>query len=254
MRELISLGLSEKEALVYLASLESGPLTAQDLSRRSNVNRATTYVMIETLAARGMMSTFMKGKRRFFVAESPERLLSILRLQRKEIEEKEEELKSLLPRLQALHNTGTEKPVIRYMEGEQAVEFIRTESEKGEAEGAESIEIVPIDDVDKFFDHKDQLKHYKVLESTGKKIKTLVVSENPEHVLLEHFHGDVRILPYNKFPIHAEITVKKEVTNFLVYKTSLLAVQLKSEKIADAMRAIFELAWESASKHEIKKQ
>ncbi|OHE33815.1 MAG: hypothetical protein A3J94_16070 [Syntrophus sp. RIFOXYC2_FULL_54_9] len=60
-KQLEHLGLSDKESKVYLAALELGPTPVQDISHKAHVNRATTYVMIESLSARGLMSTFQKG-------------------------------------------------------------------------------------------------------------------------------------------------------------------------------------------------
>src|SRR3989338_8570172 len=108
-KNLISLGLSQKEASVYIASLELGPATAQNIAKKAAVNRPTTYVMIESLTKRGLMSSFEKGKKRFFSAESPERLQNIFHVQRREIEEREHELHSILPELRAL-SSGAEKP------------------------------------------------------------------------------------------------------------------------------------------------
>ena len=73
IHELSHVGLSDKEAAVYLAAMELGPAVVQDIAKKAEVNRATTYVMIESLASRGMMSTFVKGKKRYFAAEPPER-------------------------------------------------------------------------------------------------------------------------------------------------------------------------------------
>ena len=112
LSELKHLGLSEKEAQVYLSALDLGPATAQDISDKSKVNRATTYVMIEMLAARGLMNTFEKEKRRYYFAESPERLSSILRIQQKELEEKQNEFEKSLPRLMSLFQTdATAAPI-----------------------------------------------------------------------------------------------------------------------------------------------
>ena len=44
--------LSEKEAAVYLAALQLGWVPVQDIAKLSKVNRATTYVMIESLKKR----------------------------------------------------------------------------------------------------------------------------------------------------------------------------------------------------------
>jgi len=82
-KDLQQIGLSEKEAKVYLASLELGPSTAQTIAAKATVNRPTTYVMIESLIKRGLMSSFQKGKKRFFVAGKPTQLLYLLDAKKK---------------------------------------------------------------------------------------------------------------------------------------------------------------------------
>jgi sugar-specific transcriptional regulator TrmB len=71
IKELRHFGLSDKEAAVYLASLNLGPASVQDLSHKSKVNRATTYVVIESLTTQGLMSTFVKDKKRYFALAAP---------------------------------------------------------------------------------------------------------------------------------------------------------------------------------------
>ncbi|MEY4744239.1 MAG: hypothetical protein RL272_184, partial [Candidatus Parcubacteria bacterium] len=66
-KELQKIGLSENEAKVYLAGLELGPSTAQMMAAKATVSRPTTYIMIESLIKRGLMSSFQKGKKRYFV-------------------------------------------------------------------------------------------------------------------------------------------------------------------------------------------
>ncbi len=69
-KELQNLGLTEKEARTYLASLELGPETAQNIAKKTGINRATTYVQIESLKKRGLMSEFEKGALDILVATS----------------------------------------------------------------------------------------------------------------------------------------------------------------------------------------
>ena len=92
-QELKKLGLSDKEAKIYYTSLSRGPETAPNLAKLAYVVRPTTYVIIEGLIKKGLMSSFEKGKKTFYVAESPEHLLSIIRLQKKEFEEREREFR-----------------------------------------------------------------------------------------------------------------------------------------------------------------
>ena len=59
-QDLKNLGLSEKEAIIYLASLELGPSTIQEISKKAQIKRSSTYDMIRFLMERGLMSEFTK--------------------------------------------------------------------------------------------------------------------------------------------------------------------------------------------------
>ncbi|MCF7835696.1 MAG: helix-turn-helix domain-containing protein [Candidatus Marinimicrobia bacterium] len=81
--KLKQLGLSEKEAKVYLASLELGEATVQEIAKQAGVNRPTTYVQIEKLTKMGLMSSVEKEGKKYFNAEEPNQLLKILEKQKK---------------------------------------------------------------------------------------------------------------------------------------------------------------------------
>ncbi len=253
LRELIHLGLSEKEGQVYLSSLELGPAPVQDISHKAKVNRATTYVMIEALSARGLMSTFVRGKKRYYVAETPERLRSILRMQRREIEEKESELDDVMPMLMAMFNVEGAKPQIRYLEGPAGLNMVRELflSEKGEF-----VQIVPLDDVLAMDDVlKTQAEHLAQFRSGEAKYRSLITMKDPDEKLIPDVpNGEIRILPASKFPIHGEITIRGNIIHLFSYKSAVLAIVITSQEIADAMRALFDLAWEGASQYPSRKQ
>jgi sugar-specific transcriptional regulator TrmB len=77
------LGLSENEAKVYMAMLELGPSVVVEIARKSGINRPTTYVQIESLKKKGLVSTQAKGKKQFFIAESPDKLELLIEKQLK---------------------------------------------------------------------------------------------------------------------------------------------------------------------------
>ena len=54
--KLQKLGLSDKEASVYLAMLELGPSVVSDIAKKANINRSTVYVVLEFLKKRGIPS------------------------------------------------------------------------------------------------------------------------------------------------------------------------------------------------------
>jgi sugar-specific transcriptional regulator TrmB len=249
IRELMHIGLSEKEAAVYLASLEIGPAVVQDVSKKANVNRATTYVMIESLAARGLMSTFVKGKKRYFAAEAPDRLLSIVRLQRRELEEKEKEIGSALPKLMALYNAEGVKPQIRYLEGPEGILSVH---EIFQEMPGEFVEIVSMDDVEGIQDlirHKQE-EHREELRKRGASYRLLAVMKNPDPAKVPKLPGgEVRVVPAEKFPMHGDIVVRGNTVFLYSFKHTLLGIIVTSQEIADTVRAMFNLAWEGAEKY-----
>lgn len=249
IRELMHIGLSEKEAAVYLACLELGQAVVQDIAKKAGVNRATTYVMIESLAARGLMSTYTKGKKRFYAAEAPDRLLTILRLQRRELEEKEKEVANLLPVLIALYNVEGTKPNIRYLEGPEGIVSVH---EIFEGMDGEFIEIVSLDDVESIQDlirHKQE-KHLEELKKRGVPYRLIAVTKDPNPARIPALPGgEVRIVPAEKFPMHGDIVVRGNTTFLYSFKRALLGVIVTSQEISDTVRALFNLAWEGAQKY-----
>jgi len=106
---LTALGLTEKEAQLYQAALKSGPATAQILSLESGLKRATVYGCIDSLIAKGLLHIEIRGVRKLFIAEPPEKL-SLLLDQKKQI------LRTIMPQLveDYLHASPSDNSIKMY--------------------------------------------------------------------------------------------------------------------------------------------
>lgn len=252
VKELGLFGLSEKESCVYLASLELGPAPVQDISHKAKVNRATTYVMIESLMGRGLMSSFVRGKKRFYASESPERLRSVLRLQRRELETKEEELEKIYPKLSGLYNAEGAKPQIRYLEGEDGVETVRELFRKLEGE---IIQFSPFS-VDATSDEtaRGESEYVRDLLAQNVSSRALLVMETVDLQRVPLLPNvEVRLVPRAQFPTDAEITVRGNTICLYSFKSAVLAIVITSQEIADGMRSMFDLAWKAAEAYPSRK-
>lgn len=121
--ELRKLGLKEKEVAVYLAALELGYTSVQNIAKKAEISRPTAYEVINGLIRRGLMKEIkrkgsVKGERSFFAAESPDNLLGLLRVQKRELEEKEREFIRIISSLRAKYNLAGQSE-IRTFEGEE---------------------------------------------------------------------------------------------------------------------------------------
>lgn len=123
------LGLSQKESQVYLAAVTSGPTNIKNLSRLSGVNRTTIYPIFERLKSLGLMSLDLRGFKKFYVAESPQRLKSIL-------ETKQQKFFGVIDQLQAMYTLQPGDTQIKSYEGLAAIksvyESLLTEVKAGE--------------------------------------------------------------------------------------------------------------------------
>lgn len=124
-KQLEELGLSQNEVKAYLAALELGPATAQQIAAKAAVVRPTAYVAIGGLVKRGLMSSHTRGKKQFFQAERPEVLMAIVEDEKKRLMRNQEKIKILLPRLHALISVVGARPEVNYYEGMEGLQTMR---------------------------------------------------------------------------------------------------------------------------------
>jgi len=131
--ELRKLGLTEKEVKVYLAGLELGPSSVQKIAEMAQITRPTTYEIIKQLEKKGLFEEVKKAKKRYFLAQSPERILGLLRVQKREIEEKEREFIRVIAALESKYSKEKEGiKVFKGKEGLKALEEILSFSQTSE--------------------------------------------------------------------------------------------------------------------------
>ena len=104
--ELRKLGLSEKEVRVYLTGFELGPSSVKKIAEKAKITRPTTYEIIRRLEEKGLFMETKQKTKRYFAAQSPEKILGILRIQKREIEEKEREFIRIIATLEEKYSKG----------------------------------------------------------------------------------------------------------------------------------------------------
>lgn len=241
-KELLELGLADKEAHVYVASLELGPETVQNIAKKAQINRPTAYVQIESLTKKGLMSQVMKGKKTLYVAESPERLTSYLNRVQQDIDLKKVELGRIMPNLLDVFQSAGERPVIRFFEGVDAAvalrnEYLQVKNKKIEA-------FINLDKVFGLFPNlEDDYTQKRVAKGIhGFNIYTReagpTADANDPNKLREG-----KFIPTKQFPFDADITIFDDKVEILTYRSKPVGVIIENQDIANTMRAIFYGLW-----------
>lgn len=244
-KELQNLGLSEKEARVYLAALELGPDTAQNIAAKAGINRPTAYLQIESLKDKGLMSEVQKGKKTYFTAEPPERLLSLLDITEKQTEVKRAELERTLPMLREMSAGAGDRPKVRFFEG--------PEGQKAMQEDFLSVKDKKIEsfiNLDKLFETFPQIEDEYTKRRIAKGIKSSVIYTRRAGPL--ESATDSRKLRTAKFvsserlPISADIGIYDDKISLANYSRSRpIGVIIEDKEISNTIRALFYMIWNS---------
>lgn len=245
-RSLTELGLEAKEARVYRTILELGPSPVQIVAQRAGIPRATTYVLLGALRGRGLVTTFEKGKKTFFVAESPEQLAQLVTGRAEEIRRQEQLLKSLLPTLKATGQfAGAARPAVRFYEGPEALKaFIRDNLSRVEKDG---VGFFSHDDAERLLHRAhltwdDLVARRKRAGIRRRVIYTWRKTKPPP----DWDRENAVYIPYGEFPCTADVTIVGDRVALVPYDEPIRAVAIEDAAIASAFRAIFNALWERA--------
>ena len=244
LRELQDIGLSEKEAKVYSAALELGPATADQLAKHGKIVRSTTYVQLESLMEKGLMSTYEQGKKTFFAPESPELLKRFLAKQKENIGAKENDLASFLPDLLRQFESAGERPVVRFFPGKEGIKLAR-----------EELLTTKDKKIDAIFSYEHLLKIYTKdeLNLYSTKRKELGIHSRAIYINKEFFSvADLDQLTERKFmspekmQLNIHIHVCDTRTTIFPLEGTLFALVIDSRQIAVGIKSIFNFLWASS--------
>jgi sugar-specific transcriptional regulator TrmB len=115
--KLITLGLTDRQAAVYVRALELGTFPVSILASKTGLKRPTCYLVLDELSQKGLVSVVANSKKIKYRAESPEILT-------KQAETQMNTAKRLSSDLLKIFNPKTEGPTIRYFSGQKGLQGI----------------------------------------------------------------------------------------------------------------------------------
>lgn len=230
-------GLSRKEAKVYLSTLELGKDTVLNISKKSSLKRPTVYLVLDSLAQKGLVSSIPKGNTTQYSAEKPENILSTLK-------ERQGAIEQILPELNAIFSVREGKPQIKFYEGKKNIEHIWLQDTFA---NSEVDFITSINKLDNEYPHL--LSTFSKLSKDNLQFKTReLVTRHPVDIkYAEKNHTSrrqIRILPEH-FDYSMDIDIAKNSV-FLVSLEHHFSVLMESKDVYRPFRSFYELAWQSA--------
>ena len=238
-----NIGLSEKEARIYLALLQLGPATPYRMSKRAKMKRPTAYVIAEELLEKGFVVQ-VPGEKHTYIARPPEVIFE-------EFEKRISESRKHLPELKSLQGGIAEKPTVLYFEGIEGIRqalFHRVkELHNTEVVGfyadPEYANINLLEVTKEFNDYRDthNMKARGIV-TDSKELREMGFEKyfnlkDPEHASI-----NAKIVSKEIYSSNASFEFYPEFVKIIFFDTAV-SVIIESPTVAKAMRQIFEMLW-----------
>ncbi|MDD5738762.1 MAG: helix-turn-helix domain-containing protein [Candidatus Pacebacteria bacterium] len=247
-KQLVEIGFTEKEAMVYLALLEMGPSTVSEIGRQAKINRTTGYDILEMLCSKGLVNALGEGTVKKYTAENPEKIVAFSKNKFQEAQDQLEASKKLLPELKSVFHK-TEKPKVKFYEGRGGLKEVYEDT----LINGNSIILAYACAEPMYQSLPNFLPNY-LKQRVVKKINARMIA--PDTIGIKELVKtdkqnlrESRMVPKEKLDIAVEINIYDNKVMIASWEENL-GIIIESQKIADAQKKIFELAWEGAGKYQ----
>ena len=237
-----NIGLDQKERQIYLKLLEMGQTTMTELAKATDIKRPTAYLVIEALQMKGLISETRIGKRKQYSATHPERLLEMVKAQKKQIEEN-------FPDLLALYNQPKNKPRIQVFEKREGLRLVYKDLFSALEKGEEALFFANADAIlgevpEVMTEFKSALSKLKQINIRELHYQSKDAKKWAENFTEEYKKGyQLRSLgPEFEFGFCDNVIYGNKLVIFSL-KGELFVIVIESLEVAKTYKAMFEWAW-----------
>jgi len=231
--KLLSAGLTRTEAKLYVTLVDLGKAQAGMLSRKTGIHRRSVYDALERLIEKGLVSWIKENDKRFYTAESPEKLSDIIDLQKKELD-------GAIPELLLKFNEQKKKQETRFYRGVEGVRAI-FEDQLSESK--------PVYIIGASYNASSILKYYMnhyTSRRIKKKLKLYLLYCGGRRDFSVPF-GKTGYLPESyASPVSTNIYADKVA--IIVWGDEPVAILIKNKHVAETYKNYFDILWKLAKK------
>lgn len=229
------LGLNRNEAKIYLALLEIGEVQAGRLSKKTQINRTTTYDALERLLEKGLISYSLQAGRKVFKAASPEKLME-------NIKEQEHAAAEMILELQRVYHSSKTKEDSHMHKGRKGIKSILHDILKCK-------EYIAFGSSEKFL---EIMKHDFMAFQRRKKERNIkarvILSESARKSETVSFaYTQFRYIP-DSYATPTSTFVYGDHSTIIIWGEIPVAIVINSKAVAKSHCSYFELLWKQAKK------
>ncbi len=233
------LGMTQNEVEIYLTLLGSGEMSVNEIASKSGLHRQVCYDALDRLLEKGFVSYILKNNKKFFRPLEPEKILDYL-------DEKKEEVSSVLPQLDAMLKKGREETQVEVIKGRMVLRTIYSDIFRTLKETKEDLHAMGIEET-KFLEFDEIAIKQHISRLRRNKLKEKLLSKESATTFFEGPQSEYRLIPdhlFNPNPTH----VYGDKVAIIIWGHPTYGIIIKNKEVADANRKYFEMLWKIAKK------
>jgi len=227
-------GLTENEVEVYLILLESGSMPASEISQKVKIHRINLYDLLERLQEKGLVSYVMIGKRKYYEAAEPQKILDMEN-------ERTEKIKNILPELNAQKILSKSPEDATIYKDKKGIKTILDEITKSKT----TVYLL----ASGWGFKKNFPKYYNIWHKRFKlnkvKINCLISSKFKE-LKIPNFLNYKYLA--NEFVFPSTTVIYENKVFIIMWSIQPIGILIRSKEISNSYKKFFEILWEVAKK------
>ena len=241
---LLSFGLTEKEARIYLALLPYRDIGTSKLVRSTGLHGQFVYNALASLEEKGLARHVVQNGRKKFSANTPTRLVS-------RIEERRLSVKSLARELQTRYTGGREQDIEIY-QGESAFIAHQLDLLERTPEGG-TIDVIASESERymRTFDAEGTSHVYETVRER-RKIRIRYIGSESQRTRLQSMEKERPLWTYRILPGQSTGVMNTDIwthnVTMNIFGDPILSISITGKEIADGYRAFFETLWKLSSR------
>lgn len=245
------LGLSDKQAEIYLLLLKQGITSLLELSRRSTINRTTIYRIVEDLKKLNLVEEVVDDRGAKVKAVKPENLQLLLTQKETELDQLKNNLPDLISDLSVIKDQPSASTQVVYFRGQNGLKQLLWNilKAKGESVGygyADWNQSVGWEFAEKLRQERVNRKIYdREIQNTDQAgpIDSWTKVKDYNQVY------QARYIPKSVIDIKHDTYIYNDVfTFFNFYQDELFGIEIHNKEIAKTQKQIFEVLWKMGEK------
>lgn len=237
--------LNENEIKVYTELLTIWSSAASTIWARTKINKSTVRYICQWLEKKWLIFSIKKDSTFIYSPESPHRLYSLLKEDKKKLKEKEDNIEKSILYFENIKNKKASLPEVTFYQWLDWLEKLY-------------IKILdiqkPIDSIEdkwEMFDAIPEFVDFFIKERKKRKIYNRVIcpAKNTVNIDSPEELRSVKTINEDEFPFSWDIKICWDYVNIMSFiKNNSVAISIKDENVANNFRLIFDFLWKRIDK------